>query len=93
MNWKWKLERFVFYIKKIAEICRNMNLSPNELMSWKVLPTKPYSEPESREFLVNVKKGDFEEVKLKVIKNWYLIYIFDNCLETSLHWAAKRNYV
>ena len=82
----------MFYIWKIAEICWNMNLSPQEIASWKVIPTKPFSEPYSRDFLWSVKKGDTDEVKLKILWNRYFVYVFDNCLQTALHWAAKRNY-
>ena len=69
-----------------------MKLTPYEVFNWKITPFKPYSEPESRDFLSNVKWGEYNEVRFKIITNKYLLYVFDNTMQTALHWAAKWNY-
>lgn len=69
-----------------------MKLTPQDLFNIQITPFKPYSEPESRKFMNLVKRGDFNEVWFKIITNKYLIYVFDNTMQTAMHWAAKWNF-
>ena len=38
------------------------------------------------------KNGDLKTVQVLVIKNKYLVYEFDTCNQTALHWAVKRGH-
>ena len=46
---------------------------------------------EQKEFLWDVKTNNFDAVYFKLFKNPELSACYDECKNTALHWAVKRN--
>lgn len=89
---KQKMRRFWYQIIICAQHLQNMNLSPEEWLAKNVFPPKPYFRPKSRELIEYAKVGDVFNMNFLLSLNKYLVYDYDNCHQTALHWAAKRDH-
>jgi len=55
------------------------------------IPKKPFGVENAHEFLWAVKSGNFEKVCTMLETNRWLAHVYDDWMQTGLHWAAKRN--
>ena len=67
-----------------------MDIGPDQLDM--AFPKEPFQHKYSREFLDCIKNGNLKLAQLYYARNDKVIYDFDSTLQTSLHWAVKRNF-
>lgn len=88
-----KKKKFLRNFIDAAKQMKEMRINPNDLVSKKLFPSKPFERPNSKALIYSAKNGDIERLKELLQENKLLVYDFDNVNQTALHWAAKRNFV
>jgi ankyrin repeat protein len=71
-----------------------MKLSHQKISECKIWPLKAFSHQKSREYLLAVKRNDVKAVRnLLMFSSQFLIFEYDDCKQTGLIWAVKRNLI
>ena len=81
--------------QKVLAVINKMNqlgLSPDDLLSNKIISTKPFEKKFAKEFISAAKDGDVELVKQYLAQDKYLTFDFDYTHKTALHWAVIRSH-
>jgi hypothetical protein len=68
-----------------------MQLPHSTIYDESIWPYMAYQHPNTREFLFLVKGGNYRGVKRLIMHYRFLVFQFDDCKQTGLHWAVKRN--
>ncbi|KAL4454034.1 hypothetical protein ABPG73_009833 [Tetrahymena malaccensis] len=70
-----------------------LGITIKEAIIHKVFERVPFSKPIAEDFFAAVKSNEIQKVQQFLMKDKYLVYQFDNTLQTPLHWAAKRGFL
>ena len=75
--------------KHITEYLESNSITIHEVIENNPFQTKPYTLPESEEFLKAVKFSEYEKVNNMLINDNKLLFSIDYFGQTPYHWAAK----
>jgi Ankyrin repeats (3 copies) len=81
--------------QKVLAVINKMNqlgLCPDDLLSSKIISTKPFEKKYAKEFILAAKEGDVELVKQYLLQDKYLTFDFDYTHKTAMHWAVIRGH-
>lgn len=74
-------------------LIEKMNISAEMINKRKIFPSVPFYRKDTRELLNAVRHGDLNKVRLLVkFSNRFLVFDYDDCLQTGLIWACKMNF-
>ena len=75
-------------------LLKDMGIYPDEIVEHNIFRNEPFSRGKvAIDFFRAVKENDINLTKQFLREVPYIIYEHDECGQTVLHWAAKRNYV
>lgn len=69
-----------------------MNVKPMLVWDRPIFPHSPYQSPFSKSFLMAVKSLNYNKLDKLLALDRFLVFHFDECRQTGLIWAAKRNH-
>ena len=68
-----------------------MGLKPQFIHDHQIFPHAPHQSKLSKPFLMAVKQSNYETLEQLLLIDRFLVYEYDDCKQTGLIWAAKRN--
>lgn len=69
-----------------------MKLGHQKIQDNQIFPMTPISHPKAREFMLAVKRNDLKAVRnFLMFTSQFFVFEFDDCRQTGLIWAVKRN--
>ncbi|CAG9329034.1 unnamed protein product [Blepharisma stoltei] len=84
---------YIRCLRKSFRELKSMNLNKDQIPNLSSITCKiPYGRPNSKQFFSAVKSGDEEETQKFLLKDPFLVHVFDEVGLTALHWASLRNY-
>lgn len=73
---------------------KRMRVPAITIQTTPVWPTEPFQHHKAFEFIAAVKRNDLKAVRnMLMFNSQFLVFQFDDCLQTGLIWAVKRNYM
>ena len=74
-------------------LIKKMKLTRKDINSHVVWHWEPYHDPDSRDFIMAVKRNDFKAVQKYIrFTSRFLVFEFDECRLSALMWAVKRDF-
>ena len=79
-------------IQAFMKLFKKLDLPHKLVQELSIFPYKAFQKDQiSRDFLDAVKFGDVSAVAEMLIKDRFLVFEYDDCHNTAMHWSCKRN--
>lgn len=80
-------------LRRSLKELKNLQVSSaDSLRLESIICKKPYDKPFAHEFIKACKEGNYSEVERLIMRNRFIVHVFDCMQMTGLHWAVMRNH-